>query len=91
MVRKRKATFINLASSDCSDGSDDDELSLPLDSSDPDENDDSNYDDLVDLNVSFFLLSIDFVYLFLFIDVSFCMIHFLLVINLLMKLSTRSA
>jgi hypothetical protein len=54
MVRKRKATFINLASSDCSNGPDDDELSLPLDSSDPEENDDSNYDDLVDLNVSFF-------------------------------------
>ena len=54
MARKRKATFVDLASSDCSDGHDDDELSLPLDSSDPDENDDSNYDDLVDLDVSIF-------------------------------------
>ena len=57
MARKRKATIVDLASSDCFDGHDDDELSLPLDSSDLDENDDSNYYDLVDSNVSIFLSS----------------------------------
>ena len=40
MARKRKATFVDLTSSDYSDDHDDDELSLPLDSSDLDENDD---------------------------------------------------
>ena len=57
MARKRKATFVDLTSSDYSDDHDDDELSLPLDSSDLDENDDSNYDDLVDSDVSIFFLS----------------------------------
>jgi len=57
MARKRKATFVDLASSNCSDGHDDDELSLPLDSSGPDENDNSYYDDLVDSDVSIFFLS----------------------------------
>ena len=57
MARKRKATFVDLTSSDYSDDHDDDELSLPLDSSDLDENDDSNYYDLVDSNVSIFLSS----------------------------------
>jgi hypothetical protein len=41
MARKRKVPIINLVSSDCSDVLEDDELSLPLDSLDPDENDDS--------------------------------------------------
>jgi len=44
MARKRKATIVDLASSDCFDGHDDDELSLPLDSFDPNENNDSNSD-----------------------------------------------
>ena len=71
MARKRKATFVDLASRDCSDGHDDDELSLPLDSSDPDENDDSNYDDLVDSDVSIFFCPLNWLHLFYFIDICF--------------------
>jgi hypothetical protein len=41
MARKRKVPIVDLASSDCSDVPEDDELSLPLDSLDSDENDDS--------------------------------------------------
>jgi hypothetical protein len=61
MARKRNVPVVDLSSSDCSDGHEDDELSLPLDSSDPDQNDDSNYDDLVDSDVSIFFLSCLFV------------------------------
>lgn len=67
MARKRKVPIINLVSSDCSDVLEDDELSLPLDSLDPDENDDS-------------------IMMILLIQ----MIHLLMVINLSMKLCTRS-
>lgn len=56
MARKRKVVFVEVSSCDCSDGEDVEELSLPDNSSDGEDNDDSNFVDLCDSDVSFCIL-----------------------------------